>query len=181
MVRSEGYLSRIVWDAKRNRLKYSQQTQNEINTIRNSKPSRRVSGGKKSVSGRYPSQKMGVTIQFESHKVELPFIYRLEHDNDVLEYYDQPPSIKLSYKSKTGRAIGYYYTPDFFIIKEDSAGWWECKPEVQLQEFAEKKPERYILGDDNEWHYIPAEAYASERGLNFQIWSSASIEWTLQL
>ena len=123
---------------------------------------------------------MGVTIQFESHKVELPFIYQLEHDDDVLEYCDQPPPLKLSYESKKGRLIGYYYTPDFFVIKKDSAGWWECKPEAKLQELAEKKPEQYFLGDDNEWHYIPAEAYASKLGLDFQIWSGASIDWTLQ-
>jgi hypothetical protein len=29
---------------------------------------------------------MGVTIQFESHRVELPAIYELEHDADVIEY-----------------------------------------------------------------------------------------------
>ena len=38
---------------------------------------------------------MGVTIQFESHRVELAEIYEMEHDADVLEYYDQPPPIKL--------------------------------------------------------------------------------------
>ena len=162
------------------RLGYSQKTQNEIERIRNSQPSRRVSGGKRSVSGKYPSQKMGVTIQFESHKVELPFIHQLEHDDDVLEYYDQPPSFKLSYKSKIGRSIGYYYTSDFFVIKRDSAGWWECKPEAKLQELADKKPEQYCLGDDNEWHFVPAETYASELGLNFRVWSSASIDWILQ-
>ncbi|MEL6462843.1 MAG: integrase, partial [Cyanobacteria bacterium J06621_15] len=103
-----------------NYLNYPKKTQNEIEIIRNSQPSRRVGGGKKNVSGRYPSQKMGMTIQFESHKVELPFIYRLEHDDNVLEYYDQPPSFKLNYKSKTGRLIGYYYTPDFFLMTKKS-------------------------------------------------------------
>lgn len=161
-------------------LGYSHQTQNEIEIIRNSQPSRRVGSSKRSVCGRYPSQKMGVTIQFESHKVELPFIHQLEHDDNVLEYYDQPPPFKLSYESKTGRSIGYYYTADFFVIKKDSAGWWECKPEAKLQELAEKKPEQYFLGDDNEWHFIPAEAYASKLGLNFRVWSSASIDWILQ-
>jgi putative transposase len=33
---------------------------------------------------------MGVTIQFESHTVELWAIYLMEHDPDVLEFYDQP-------------------------------------------------------------------------------------------
>ena len=73
-----------------------------IEIIRCSEPSRHVGGGRRNVSGRYPSHKMGVTIQFESHKVELPFIYQLEHDEDVLEFYDQPPPIKLSYQSESG-------------------------------------------------------------------------------
>ena len=45
---------------------------------------------------------MGVTIQFESHRVELPFVYELERDATVLEYYDQPPSIPLSTRRRTG-------------------------------------------------------------------------------
>ena len=40
---------------------------------------------------RYPSRKMGVTIQFEDHRVELAGIYEMEHDATVLEYFDQPP------------------------------------------------------------------------------------------
>ena len=69
----------------------SQQARDVIERIRSSEPSRRVGGGRNNVSGCYPSKKMGLTIQFESHKVELPFIYQLEHDESVLEFYDQPP------------------------------------------------------------------------------------------
>ncbi|MEL6166076.1 MAG: hypothetical protein AAFR37_20815, partial [Cyanobacteria bacterium J06628_3] len=68
----------------------SDKARQEIEKIRNTQPSRRVGNRYKNVCGRYPSRKMGVTIQFESHKVELPFIYQLEHSEDVLEYYDQP-------------------------------------------------------------------------------------------
>ena len=57
-----------------------------IDCIRKSEPSRRGGGGRHNVTGRYPSRKMGVTIQFESHRVELPAIYELEHDADVIEY-----------------------------------------------------------------------------------------------
>ena len=103
------------------RLQISDAAKKEIQLIRSSEPSRRVGGGKRNVSGRYSSQKMGVTIQFESHKVELPFIYQLEHDDDVLEYYDQPPSFKLSYQSSSGKNLGFYYTSDFFVIRNDSA------------------------------------------------------------
>ena len=63
----------------------------EVNRIRSSGPSRRVGGGSSNVSGRYPSRKMGFTIQFESHRVELAFVREMEHEPDVLEYYDQHP------------------------------------------------------------------------------------------
>ena len=58
-----------------------------INTIRSSGPSRHVGGGSSNVCGRYPSKKMGVTIQFESHRVELAGIYEMEHDASVLEVF----------------------------------------------------------------------------------------------
>lgn len=40
-----------------------------IALLRESPPSRRVQGRTKNVCGVYPSSKMGVTIQFESHTV----------------------------------------------------------------------------------------------------------------
>ena len=70
---------------------------------------------------------MGVTIQFESHRMELAMIYEMEYDADVLEYYDQPPAIKLNYRSAAGRRLGVMSTPDFFVIRADTAGWEECK------------------------------------------------------
>jgi hypothetical protein len=84
------------------RTRLSEAAQAAIAHIRRSGPSRRVGGGRSNVSGRYPSKKMGVTIQFESHRVELPAIFELEHDCSVLEYYDQVPSIKLDYRSADG-------------------------------------------------------------------------------
>lgn len=73
-------------------------TRATITAARSRNPTRRVGGGCQNVSGRYPSRKMGVTIQFESHRVELPFVHAMEHDPAVLEYYDQPPSIPLAYR-----------------------------------------------------------------------------------
>ena len=81
------------------RLGLPESTRSLISHIRSSDPSRRVGGGASNVSGRYPSKKMGVTIQFESHRVELAGIYEMEHDPSVLEYFDQPPPIKLVYAS----------------------------------------------------------------------------------
>jgi putative transposase len=150
-----------------------------VEIIRTSEPSRRVGGGNSSVHGRYPSRKMGVTIQFESHKVELPFIYEFEHSREVLEYYDQPPSIKLSYKSKNGQNIGVFTTPDFFVIERNSAGWVECKTEDKLRQLALKSPNRFIQCSDM-WHTPPGEEYASKFGFFFRIASDNQINWILQ-
>jgi putative transposase len=71
------------------RLRLTQAAREAIAAIRSGRPARCVGGGRRNVAGRYPSRKMGVTIQFESHRVELPFIYEAEHDSQVFEYYDQ--------------------------------------------------------------------------------------------
>src|SRR5437773_7291417 len=88
------------------RLTIPEQGQTAIHQVRSSNPARRVGGGRRNVSGRYPSRKMGMTIQFESHRVELAEIYEMEHNADVLEYYDQPPPIKLDYYAPSGKHLG---------------------------------------------------------------------------
>ncbi len=163
------------------RLQISEAGQKIIEKVRSSEPSRRVGGGSKNVSGRYPSRKMGVTIQFESHRVELPIIYQLEHDEDVLEFYDQPPQIKLDYQGSNGRKLGVLHTPDFFVIRTNSAGWEECKTEQDLKKLAEKNPNRYFYSqEDNQWHCPPGEAYAEKFGLYYRIRSDSEINWVVQ-
>ena len=68
------------------RLNLTKKTRQLIEQIRSSEPSRLVGGRRSNVCGRYPSQKMGRTIQFESHRVEAPKIYELEQDQNILEY-----------------------------------------------------------------------------------------------
>jgi hypothetical protein len=130
-----------------------------IHQVRSSDPARRVGGGHRNVSGRYPSKKMGVTIQFESHRVELARIYELEHDPDVLEYWDQPPSFKLEYESARGKRVVALHTPDYFVIRADSARWEECKTEEELVRWLEKSPHRYRR-DEDIWRCPPGEEYA---------------------
>lgn len=162
----------------RNRI--SESSKRVIEKIRSSEPSRRVQSGRRNVSGSYPSRKMGVTIQFESHRNELARIYELEHDSNVLEYYDQPPSIELSYQAKSGKQIRHRYTPDFFIIRAESAGWEECKTEEDLIKLGEDSPNRYQEATGGGWRCLPGEAYAAQLGLIFWVWSSAKISWTFQ-
>jgi putative transposase len=65
-----------------------------MDRIRTSDPARRVGGGRSNVSGRYPSRKMGVTIQFESHRVELAGIYVLDSANRSGILLESPRRLK---------------------------------------------------------------------------------------
>lgn len=151
-----------------------------IQRIRTSPPSRKVQDGRSNVTGRYPSLKMGHTIQFESHKVELPFIREHEFDTDVLEYYDQPGPIKISYRTNSGRQTTVFTTPDFFVIRNDgTVGWEECKPEQELERLAEKS-ERFVRDDNGEWRCPSGEEYAARYGFYFRVRSSAEINWVWQ-
>lgn len=151
-----------------------------INQIRRSQPVRLVRSAKGNVSGRYPSRKMGVTIQFESHRNELAFINAYEDDDDVLEYYDQPSTIKLTYEAANGQRLGVLHTPDFFIIRTNSAGWEECKSEEELTRLNSKSPRRYVQDMNGGWRCPPGEEYAQRFGFYYRIRSSKEIDWTYQ-
>jgi putative transposase len=162
------------------RLALTEKAKAAVTEVRLRNPTRRVGGGHKNVSGRYPSRKMGVTIQFESHRVELPFIYELEHNAAVLEYYDQPPSIPLSYPTPNGRALSVIHTPDYFVIRQDSAGWEECKTLEDLEKLTVKSPNRYRRDSEGRWCCPPGQAYALATGLYYRVRSSGEINWVLQ-
>ena len=123
---------------------------------------------------------MGVTIQFESHRVELAGIYEMEHSASVLEYFDQAPPIKLVYASPTGRRMGVWHTPDFFVIRDREAGWEEWKTEDELQRLKVKSPGRYFPNAQGGWTCPPGVAYAEPLGLYYRARSSAGIDWTFQ-
>lgn len=96
------------------KLRIPKKTQELINYIRVSNPVRRVGGGRHNVCGTYPSKKMGCTIQYESSKVELPAIFMMENNPNVIEYYDQPTKIKLQYQKSNGKKGGSYLYPRLF-------------------------------------------------------------------
>lgn len=158
----------------------SDQAKAIITQIRTSPPSRHVQSAAGNVSGDFPSQKMKCSIQFESHRDELPFVHLLEHDPQALEFYDQPyGQMKLTYPNKDGtRQVTAKHTPDFFVLREDGAGWTECKMEEQLVRLAEEKPGRFVHNSDGSWSCPPGEAYAKPFGLSYRIFSSREIDWT---
>jgi putative transposase len=167
----------LLWYQK---LALSESARTLIDSIRSSEPVRRVGGGASNVVGRYPSRKMGRVIQFESHRVELAFVLEFEHDEGVLEYYDQPSQLPLQYSGRSGRRVNARHTPDFFVLRTDTAGWEECKTDQELLKLAEKCPHRYKRAEDGTWCCPPGDAYATSRGLYYRIRNSGEICWTLQ-
>ncbi len=151
----------------------SKETEEFITTLRTSPPVRKVRGGTSNVTGRYPSPKMQVSIQFESHHVELWAIYAMERDDDVLEYYDQSSRIPLHYHAKSGRKTTQWHTPDFFVLRQESAGWEEWKPAQALDDLSVSMPARYQQDATGQWICPPGEAYAASLGLSYRVRSSA--------
>lgn len=151
-------------------LQLPQATRQLISQIRQAPPSRRVQGNYGNVCGKYCSEKMGHTIQFESHRGELAHIIdKLEHNRTVLEYYDQPPPIELNYASKSGRRVRTAHTPDFFVIELTGARWEEFKPISELIKKAQQQPHRYFQDETGNWYCPPGEEYAQKYGLNYRI------------
>ena len=100
-----------------------------IRQIRSSDPHDACRARRGNVRGCFPSRKMGHTIQYESLTNELSAIYLMEYyEDDVWEYWDQPTSFTLRYKTKA-EPIMAIHTPDFFVLRRDSAGWEEWKME----------------------------------------------------
>lgn len=160
--------------------KFSKSTQDYINNnIRYTQPVRSVGSGRKSTPGKYPSKKMGVYIQWESKSVEGPAVLMMEHDEDVLEYYDQPNKIKLNYVNNNGKKGGTLYTPDYFVIRKNSAGWVEWKSEDDLIDLSKSQPWKYTKDENGEWRCPPGEQFAKQFGLEFKVCTNSLIDWNI--
>ena len=163
------------------RLEFDEKTAQIIRQIRSSEPARCVQGRRGNVRGCFPSRKMGHMIQYESLTNELSAIYLMEyHEDDLIEYWDQPPSFTLRYKTKAGANHGHLHTPDFFVLRQESGGWEEWKTEEELLLLAEKMPARYVRRESEGWHCPPGQEYARQFGLYYRVRSSAEINWVLQ-
>jgi putative transposase len=173
-------LSANEYTAWTQRLGLSADAEQIIAAIRAAPPSRLVRSGAGNVPCRYPSLKMGQVVQAESHKVELPFVHAAERDPTVLEYWDQPGKIRLTYRSADDRRVVVGHTPDYFELREETAGWVECKPEERLLHLAQAAPHRYQHGPDGRWMCPPGQAYAAQFGLTYRLFSSAEINWVEQ-
>jgi len=169
------------FDAWCERLDLSDEAIAVVADIRASAPARRVASTHTSAATRYYSDKMGWALGTESRTIELPVACDMDNDDDIIEYYDQPPKIWLSYRSPTGRKMAPIETTlDFFEIGRDWGGWIECKPEEKLVELAAHNPNHYRRGPNGRWCCPPGDDYAAKLGLRFRVISSTDIDRAYQ-
>ena len=172
-------LDDVQFDLLCKKLGLSKEAEARIRQTRKSPPARKVGsggGGARNVSGSYPSRKMGVTIQFDSHTVELHRIYMLEHDPRVLEFYDQPkPKLTVECRGSDGKLRKRQITPDFFILAVDEIGWEEDKDESNLILLPATNPGLYAIDEGGNVRCPPGEAAAKPLGLFFRVYSSANV------
>ncbi len=162
------------------RLNFSKKTQELLTSIRSSPPSRTPGARHGNMPVWYPSKKMHCIIKAESTKVEFAFLLQAEHDPEILEVWDQPPSIPLAYLDRRGRLQQPLHTADYFLFRDTSAGWVECKPAQELGRLTEKQPNRYVQDEHGTWHCLPGEAYAAQHGLTYHVWAGDQVNWAMQ-
>src|SRR5216684_1239273 len=162
------------------RLGFERVTQELLIHIRSSPPSRTPGARRGNMPVWYPSKKMQCIIKAESAKVEFAFLLGAEHDDDVLEIWDQPPSIPLEYLDKHGRLQRPMHTADYFVFGQQECGWIECKPAEELLKQEKTRPNRFVRDEHGIWHCPPGETFAATYGLTYRVWSSDQINWVAQ-
>jgi len=120
-------------------------------------PVRTPSNHSNTLTGKFPSLKMGRMISYES-TVERDFIYLLEYEKHVSEFEEQPVIIEYPYQGKK-----CHYTPDFYATIKTKGWVFECKPE------------RFINTAENERKFEAADYWCSQQGWNFSVITSENI------
>ncbi len=159
---------------------FPQRTQELLTSIRSSPPSRTPGAHHGNMPVWYPSKKMQCILKAESAKVEFAFLLAAEHDDAILEIWDQPPSIPLEYTDKRGRLQRPMHTADYFVFGREECGWIECKPLEELLKQAKTRPNRFTQDEQGVWHCPPGETFAATYGLTYRVWSSDQINWIAQ-
>src|SRR5258708_21477217 len=115
---------------------------------------------------------MQCIMKAESAKVEFAFLLEAEHDDEVLEFWDQPPPIELSYHDRRGHLQQPLHTADYFVFRYESAGWGESKPVGKRIHFAQQHSKRYVQDLQGQRRGPPRTAFAQRLSPTYTMPSS---------
>jgi len=143
-----------------------------LSRIRDSEPTRQSDGRWGNVRCRYPSQKMQHMVGADSHTVELAWLYIADlWDSGILEFWEQPEPLKVSWQNADGDRGAYLYTPDYLALMETGCTYFECKAEEWLLKNAIKHPEMYVKVGDK-WTRPDAQRAAEAVGFSYEVWTA---------
>lgn len=146
-----------------------------IRLTRDNEPSRVVGrNARKNVCTWVASRKMGLSIQTESGGAEKRYAYEFEYDRNVLEYWDQPPTLTINKTNKHGVVRNGLYTPDFLVLHKDGPTVEEVKTEEGLQRLVETNPSDWTR-EGEKYAYRPAAEKFGELGLPFVVRSASTL------
>ncbi len=136
-------------------------------------PSRRVggSGGHHNCVHVFPSDKMHFALRAESH-LERGCFLRLEYDDEVVAYYDQPPSVELLTLSKSGRRQRVRYTPDVLVRRRSGLEVLEVKTAEACENLVASRPQAWAKVDGS-YVYVPARDYFAKWDISFRVVTEA--------
>lgn len=144
-----------------------------IRSTRENEPARLVGVfAKSNVCRSFVSRKMYRTIQTESHTSEYPFALECEFNDDVLEFWDQPPVIEVVRTDKKGTRRRGIYHPDFLVLRTSGPAVVEIKTENELKKLSQHPD---WINDDEIYVYRPALTAFMDIGLHFEVISAACI------
>jgi putative transposase len=114
---------------------------------------------------------MRFTLRAESH-LERGCFLRLEYDDDVIAYYDQPPSVELFMLSKTGRRLRVRYTPDVLVKRRASLEILEVKTIQACENLVANRPHAWKKTGDG-YVYVPARDHFAKWSISFRVVTEA--------
>jgi transposase InsO family protein len=144
-----------------------------ISTTRDNLPARAVgSFGRHNTVWRYPSRKMQFALALESTE-EHTYAAQLEYDASVVEYWEQPARISLSFADVRGRMRRTSYVPDFLVLGQEGVWVTQVKTAKDCAQLAAGNPNRWTW-DGAVAADLAAEAYFSDIGLEHRVVADGS-------
>lgn len=145
--------------------------------IYDTEPGRVVRSSPRNSSGSYPSPRTQASQQFESRTLEQFFVLHCEFDRSVLWYTTQP-ALKVTWvhADPDGATFPITIQPDAFLVRDDRAEVVDVMRSAELEDKAAKHPGQYLRDEDGTWHCPAAEAWATERGMNYRLVTEAELD-----
>ncbi|HLX33817.1 MAG TPA: DDE-type integrase/transposase/recombinase [Candidatus Limnocylindrales bacterium] len=156
------------------RLALPSAAQSLVRRVRSSPPLAGTTGGRGSMSGRFASRKMGLTLGSDARTTEFLGFLLYETSATVLEFWEQPLELRLSFPGTGGRTVTTRTRVDVLVLEDAGVFVDEWKTDEQMIELASESPGRYQRGEGG-WRSEAAETAAATLGIGFRLRTPAGV------